>query len=61
MSGFRKQAVDGGILTSDGDVIEGPDRRAVVAAEIDMLVGREAYGLTKQEMLYILDPVNILG
>ena len=33
----------------------------MLAAEIDVLVARDIYGLTKDEMLYILDPANILG
>ena len=61
MANFRDQAVNAGILTSQGDVTEDPDRRAERAAEIDVLVAREVYGLTKQEMLYILDPANVLG
>lgn len=61
MSDFRDEAVEAGILVSHDDVIEDPNRRAEVAAEIDALVAREVYGLTKQEMLYILDPANILG
>ncbi|CEJ11285.1 putative type I restriction enzymeP M protein [bacterium YEK0313] len=38
-----------------------PEHRAAVSAEIDVLVAREVYGLTEREMLYILDPDNILG
>jgi hypothetical protein len=33
----------------------------VVAAEIDALVARNVYGLNERELLYILDPDNILG
>ncbi len=61
MQAFREAAVDAGILSSPGDVVEDPDRRAVLAAEIDVLVAREIYGLGKDEMRYILDPANILG
>jgi type I restriction-modification system DNA methylase subunit len=61
MEGFRKTAVETGILPSATDVIEDPNRRAVLAAEIDVLVAREVYGLTRDEILYILDPANILG
>ena len=61
MADFRDQAVDEGILASHGDLIEDPDRRAECAAEIDALVARKVYGLTKREMLYILGPANILG
>jgi hypothetical protein len=58
---FREAATDARILSSVNDVVEDPDRRAVLAAEIDVLVAREVYRLSKDEMLYILDPANILG
>lgn len=61
MEAFRAQAVKAGILDATDAVIEAPDQRAVVAAEIDALVARDVFGLSKQEMLYILDPDNILG
>lgn len=61
MRAFREAAVEAGILPSAKDVVEDPDHRAVLAAEIDVLVAREVYGLTKEEMLYILDPANTLG
>ncbi len=61
MSDFREQAVDEGILAVGDNVIHDADRRALLAAETNVLVAREVYGLTKQEVLYILDPVNILG
>lgn len=61
MQAFREAAINAGILGSLDDVVEDPDRRAVLAAEIDVLVAREVYGLSKNEMLYILDPDNILG
>jgi hypothetical protein len=61
MEAFRRVAVEAGILSSLDEVVEDPDRRAVLAAEIDVLVAREVYGLSKNEMLYILDPANILG
>jgi hypothetical protein len=61
MQAFRGAAVKAAILPSPQDVAEDSDRRAVLAAEIDVLVAREVYGLTKDEILYILDPANILG
>lgn len=61
MQGLREVAVRAGILPSLHEVVEDPDRRAVLAAEIDVLVAREVYGLSKDELLYILDPANILG
>ena len=61
MEEFRQKAVAAGILASAEDVVEEPDQRAILAAEIDVLVARDVYRLSKDEMLYILDPDNILG
>jgi len=61
MRAFREAAVEVGVLHSVKDVVEDPDGRAVLAAEVDVLVARDVYGLTKDEILYILDPANILG
>ncbi len=61
MKAFREQAASACILEAPDAVIEAPDQRAIVAAEIDVLVARDVFGQSKQEMLYILDPDNILG
>jgi hypothetical protein len=61
MAGFRQTAVDAEILSTVEDVIDDPERRAIVAAEIDVLVARDVYGLSKDELAYILDPANVLG
>ena len=61
MQAFREAAVEASILTSELDVVEDPDHRALLAAEIDVLVARDVYDLTKDEMRYILNPSNILG
>jgi hypothetical protein len=61
MEAFRAQVVKAGILEAPDAVIEAPDHRAVVAAEIDVLVARDVFRQSKEEMLYILDPDNILG
>ena len=61
MEAFRRAAVDDEILTSINDIVEDPERRSIIAAEIDVLVARDVFKLTKEEMLYILDPDNILG
>jgi hypothetical protein len=61
MEEFRERAVQEGILNAMGSVIEDPDQRAVLAAEIDTLVARDVFQMKKEEMLYILDPDNILG
>lgn len=61
MNAFRQQAFEAGILTSMDHIVEDSDQRAVIAAEIDVLVARDVFQLRKDEMLYILDPDNILG
>ncbi len=61
MEAFRAEAVKAGILEAPDAIIEAPDQRAVIAAEIDVLVARDVFGQSKQEMLYILNPDNILG
>lgn len=61
MAAFRQQAFEADVLTSLEEVVEDPDQRAVIAAEIDVLVARDVFGLRKEEILYILDPDNILG
>ena len=61
MASLRRVAYEFGLVSDPDDVEEDPDRRAELAAEIDVLVAREIYGLNKQEMRYILDPANILG
>ena len=61
MDEFRAQAVKAGILEASEAVVEAPDQRAILASEIDALVARDVFGQSKQEMLYILDPDNILG
>lgn len=61
MADFRKCAVATGIMSTEDDTIEDPEQRAMAAAEIDVLVARDVFKLSKSEMLYILDPDNILG
>jgi len=61
MEYFREAAIEAGILPSAADVVEDADKRAKLAAEIDVLVARDVFDLSKDEMLYILDPENILG
>ena len=61
MDEFRAQAVKGGILEVPEAVVEAPDQRAILAAEIDALVARDVFGQSKQEMLYILDPADVKG
>jgi len=40
---------------------EDPVQRRVLLAEIDVLVARDLFGLTRDEMRYLLDPADILG
>ncbi|GJE19460.1 N-6 DNA methylase [Methylobacterium marchantiae] len=61
MEALRKAALRDGVVSASICVEDDPSRRSELSAEIDVLVAREVYGLNKQEMLYILDPVNILG
>lgn len=41
--------------------LEDPNERDRVRAEIDVLVARDFFGLTLEEMRYMLDPADILG
>jgi hypothetical protein len=41
--------------------IDNPDERANAFAEIEALVAREVFGLTRDELRYVLDPDNLLG
>ena len=61
MADYRKSLWEANLIPRNQPLEIDPERRAVLAAEIDVLVAREVYGLTKREMLYILDPINILG
>ena len=61
MEAFRAQVVRAGVLEAPDAVIDMPEQRAVVAAEINALVARDVFGLSKHEMFYILNPDNILG
>lgn len=61
MEEFRREAIQDGILQDLDSVAEDPEHRAVLAAEIDALVARDVFRMKKEEMLYILDPKNILG
>jgi hypothetical protein len=41
--------------------VDNPDERARLFAEIEVLVAREVFGLTRDELRYVLDPDNLLG
>ncbi|MFM7848536.1 MAG: Eco57I restriction-modification methylase domain-containing protein [Rubrivivax sp.] len=38
-----------------------PEERASIAAELDVVVARDLFGLTRDEMRYLLDPRDVLG
>lgn len=40
--------------------VENPEQRAMLRAEIDVLVARDFFGLDKDEMRYLLDPEDVL-
>ena len=61
MESLRNRAIAAGILADPFAIAEDPEQRAVTAAEIDVLVARDVFQLSKDEMLYILDPDNIMG
>lgn len=59
MATLREQAYE--LFDDPPQVVEGEEARARLMAEINVLVAREVYGLSRTEMLYILDPKNTLG
>ena len=61
MTEFRRKLLENNVVPAGTPIILDPKSRAETAAEIDVLVARDVYGLEKREMLYILDPDNILG
>jgi N-6 DNA Methylase len=61
MNDFRLLVQREGRIHCPSAGVESADRRARLMAEIDALVAHEVYGLTRKEMLYILDPANLLG
>ena len=48
-------------LTDDDRPCEQPIRRTRLRAELDVLVARDFFGLSRDEMRYLLDPADILG
>lgn len=41
--------------------VEDPQKRRTLRAELDVLVARDLYRITRDEMRYLLDPADILG
>jgi hypothetical protein len=61
MEGFRKTAPGAPGIPASIEPEETPEPRARLMAEIEVLVAREVYGLSREDLLFILDPDNILG
>jgi hypothetical protein len=61
MEGFRATAPGTPGIPADLAPVEDPDARARLMAEIEVLVAREVYGLSRDDLLFLLDPDNILG
>jgi hypothetical protein len=61
MNDFHRLVREEGRIHCASSGVEFADQRARLIAEIDALVAHEVYGLTRREMLYILDPANLLG
>jgi hypothetical protein len=58
---WRKTAQTLGINLSAEGPVEDVETRNRLRAEIDVLVARDLFGLTRDEMRYLLDPSDILG
>jgi len=62
MSGFRDIATqDLGLDPKSAEPVEDLSSRASLRAELDVLVARDLFGLSRDEMRYVLDPGDILG
>jgi hypothetical protein len=48
-------------LHGDEGPCDDPSHRRILQAEVDVLVARDFFGLTLEEMRYLLDPSDILG
>jgi hypothetical protein len=58
---WSRAAPQVGLSPEDERPCEDPVRRSVLRAELDVLVARDFFGLTRDEMRYLLDPADILG
>ncbi len=50
-----------GISAEEHHPCENPVQRRALRAELDVLIARDFFGLNRDEMRYLLDPVDILG
>lgn len=60
MEDFRRTAPGSPGIPTGLVPVEDPAQRAQLMAEIDVLVAREVYGLDRDDLLFLLDPDNIL-
>jgi hypothetical protein len=61
MEEFRRSAPNSPGVPQGVAPAENPEIRAQLMAEIDALVAHEIFGLTRDELRYVLDPDNLLG
>jgi hypothetical protein len=61
MEQFREEAVGSGVVPMGTQIEEDPVCRDRLAADLDALVARHVFGLSRTEMLYVLDPDEVLG
>jgi len=61
MEAFRQSVLGSPGFPAELTPVEEPAARAQLMAEIEVLVAREVYGLDRDDLLFLLDPDNILG
>jgi hypothetical protein len=61
MEEFRRSASNSPGVPQGVAPAEHPDIRAQLMAEIETLVAQEVFGLTRDELRYVLDPDNLFG
>jgi hypothetical protein len=61
MEDFRRSASNSPGVPQGVSPAENQEIRAHLMAEIDALVAHEVFGLTRDELRYVLDPDNLLG
>jgi hypothetical protein len=61
MEGFRRIAAGTPGIPQCIEPVDDPDARARLLAEVEVLVAREVYGLSRDDLLFLLDPDDILG
>ena len=61
MNEFRLSALDTLGMPQEITPVENQNERSQLFAEIEVLVARDVFGLTRDELRYVLDPDNLLG